>query len=171
MWTLKKWINKKEQYSKVQIVVFVVWLLSCVWFFVTSWTTACQLPCPSLSPGVRSNSCLLWLSRYTFSGAISNCPLLFSNNILNTLWPGGAGLIFWCRLFLPFHTVHDVLTAVILEQFAIPSSTGPRFVRTVTLPSWVALHNNAHSFIELQKLLCHNKVDDPWRRDTDCQSW
>ena len=93
MWTLKKWINKKEQYSKVQIVVFIVWLLSCVWFFVTSWTTACQLPCPSLSPGVCSNSCLLWLSRFTFSGAISNCPLLFSSNILNTLWPGGAYLL------------------------------------------------------------------------------
>ena len=36
-------------------VVDVVWLLSCVWFFATSWTAACQTSCPSLSPRVCSN--------------------------------------------------------------------------------------------------------------------
>ena len=33
--------------------------LSCVWLFVTSWTAAWGLPCPSPSPGACSNSCPL----------------------------------------------------------------------------------------------------------------
>ena len=33
--------------------------------------------------------------------------------------------------FWPFHTVHEVLKARILKWFAIPFSTGPRFVRTL----------------------------------------
>ena len=33
--------------------------LSPVWLFVTPWTSACQLPCPSPIPGVYSNSCPL----------------------------------------------------------------------------------------------------------------
>ena len=33
-------------------------------------------------------------------------------------------------IFLPFHTVHGVLKARILKWFAIPFSSGPRFVRT-----------------------------------------
>ena len=40
-------------------------------------------------------------------------------------------LIFWCCIFLPFPTVHGVLWARILEWFAIPSSSGPWFVRTL----------------------------------------
>ena len=43
---------------------------------------------------------------------------------------GLGGFIFWRHIFLPFHTVHGVLKARILEWFAIPSSSGPRFVRT-----------------------------------------
>ena len=43
--------------------------------------------------------------------------------------------------------------------FAIPSSSGPCFVRsTMTCLSWVTLHGMAHSFIELLKTLCHNKA-------------
>ena len=34
-------------------------------------------------------------------------------------------------IFLPFHTVHGVLKARILKWFAIPFSSGPRFVRTL----------------------------------------
>ena len=40
-------------------------------------------------------------------------------------------LIFWCHIFLPFHTVHRVLQARILEWVANHSSCGPRFVRTL----------------------------------------
>ena len=34
------------------------------------------------------------------------------------------GLIFWCPIFFPFHTVHGVLKARILEWFAIHFSSG-----------------------------------------------
>ena len=57
-------------------------------------------------------------------------------------------------------SVHEVPTASTLEWFAIPSSSGRRAVRTptVTGPSWMTLHDMAHSFIELCKPLCHNKA-------------
>ena len=49
--------------------------------------------------------------------------------------------------------------ASILGYFAIPSSSGSRFVRTaMTHPSWVTLHGMAHSFTELHKLLHHDKA-------------
>ena len=31
--------------------------LSCIQLFVTPWTAACQVPCPSPTPGACSNSC------------------------------------------------------------------------------------------------------------------
>ena len=60
------------------------------------------------------------------SGVIS--PLT-SNSILGIYGPGG--LIFQCSIFLPVHTVHGVLKSRILKWFAIPFSSGPRFVTTL----------------------------------------
>ena len=65
-------------------------------------------------------SFLLWPSRFILSGAISNCPLLFPSNILDSFWPGG--LIFWCLIFLPFHNIHEVFLVRILESIVISSS-------------------------------------------------
>ena len=50
-------------------------------------------------------------------------------SILDTFRAGG--LIFWGHIFLAFYTAHNVLTASILWWFAIPSSSGPRFVITL----------------------------------------
>ena len=45
-----------------------VQLLSRVWLFVTPWTKARQLPCPSPTPGVYPNSCpLSWWCHPTIS--------------------------------------------------------------------------------------------------------
>ena len=65
--------------------------------------------------------------------------------------------VFQYPIILPFHTVHGVLKARMLKWFAIPFSSGPRFVRTacMTCLSWVALHGMAHSFIELEKAVVH----------------
>ena len=42
-----------------------------VWLFATPWTAARQLPCPSPSPGVYSNSCPLgWWCYPTFSSFV-----------------------------------------------------------------------------------------------------
>ena len=46
------------------------------------------------------------------------------------IWVGEV-VIFWCNIFLPFHNVHRVLKARILEWFAIPSSSGANFIRTL----------------------------------------
>ena len=74
-----------------------------------------------------------------------------------------VGLIFQCHIFLPFHTIHGVLMARILDWFAISSSTGPPFVRILHYChlSWVALHNIAHSFFEFCKPLRHNNAVIP----------
>ena len=76
---------------------------------------------------------LLWPSCFILSGTISNCPLLFHSSILDTFWPGsGVGrVIFWCHIFLPFHTVHGVLEVRLLQWVANPSSSGLHFVRTL----------------------------------------
>ena len=75
---------------------------------------------------------LLWLHLFILSGVISP---LFSSSILGTYWPGE--FIFQCRIFLPFHTVHGALKARILKFFAIPFSSGPRFVSTLQHDPWV----------------------------------
>ena len=61
------------------------------------------------------------------------------------------------NIFLPFHAVNGVLKARIWKWFAIPFSSGPRFVRTLhhDLSALVALHSMAHSFIELDKAVVH----------------
>ena len=62
-----------------------------------------------------------WLHFFIVSGVISP---LFSSSILGEF-------IFRCHIFLPFCTVHGVLKAIILKWFALPSSGGPWFVRTL----------------------------------------
>ena len=68
---------------------------------------------------------LLWLHLFILSGVIS--PVAYWG-ILGTYQP--VEFIFQCPIFLPFHTVLGVLKARILKWFAIPFSSGPRFVRT-----------------------------------------
>ena len=65
--------------------------------------------------------------------------------------------MFQCHIFLPFHIVHGVLKARMLKWFAIPLSSGPRFVRTFHHdPSVLAgPHGMALSFIELDKAVIH----------------
>ena len=62
------------QFSSVQ-------LLSRVWLFVTPWTKARQLHCPSPTPGVYPNSCPLsqWCHPTISSSAVpfSSCPQSF----------------------------------------------------------------------------------------------
>ena len=59
----------------------------------------------------------------------------------------------------PGSSVHGILQARILKWFAIPSSSGPPFVRTFRYDlSWVALHDMAHSFIEFGKSFHHDET-------------
>ena len=46
----------------------------------------------------------LWPSCFILSIAIHNCLPLFPSSMLDTFW--SLGLIFWCHIFLPFHTAH-----------------------------------------------------------------
>ena len=71
----------------------------------------------------------LWPRCFILSRAISSCSLFFASSILDTFWSGG--LIFQCHIFLSFYIVHEILMANILGWFAIPSSSGSHFVRTL----------------------------------------
>ena len=69
---------------------------------------------------------LLWLCLFILSG-VSSPPN--SSSILGTYQLGEFN--FQCPIFVPFHAVHGVLKARILKLFAIPFSSGLRFVRTL----------------------------------------
>ena len=78
----------------------------------------CSLQHQTISITTHIHSCvlfLLWLCLFILSGVIS---LLFFSSILGTYQPGV--FIFQRPIFLPFHTVHEVLKASSLKWFAIP---------------------------------------------------
>ena len=82
-----------------------------------------------------------------FSGVIFP---LFSSSMLDTYWPGK--FIFQCHIFLPFHTIHGVLKAIILKWFAVPFSSGPHSVRSLHHdPPILGAPWAWPSFIELDK--------------------
>ena len=88
---------------------------------------------------------------FILSGVISP---LFSSSILGTYRLGE--FIFQCHIFLPFHSVHGLLGARILEWFAIPLSSGSCFVRTLHYdPSLGWPYTTWLSFIELDKAVVH----------------
>ena len=103
----------------------------------------------------------LWLRLFILSGVISP---IFSSSILGTYWPGE--LIFQCRIFLPFHSVHWNSQGKNAEVVCLSFSSGPCFVRTLHLThlSWVVLHSMAHRSIELDKAVIHviNLVSFLW---------
>ena len=86
---------------------------------------------------------LLWLYPFILSGVIS--PLI-SSSILGTYRP--AEFIFLCLIFLPFHTVHGVLMARILQWFPFPSPVDHILSEfsTTTHPSWVIFSHWLHQF-------------------------
>ena len=92
---------------------------------------------------------LLWPSHFILSGAISNCPSLFPGSILDTYQPGG--LIFQCRVFLPFHMFTGFLRQEYWSGLPFPPPVGQILPElfAVTHLSWVTLQGMTHNFIEL----------------------
>ena len=80
------------------------------------------------SPVTSTTGCCFWFG--SVSSFFLELFLHLSSSILGTHLPGE--FIFQCGIFLPFHTVDVVLMTGILKWFAIPISSGPCFVRTVT---------------------------------------
>ena len=99
----------------------------------------------------------VWPSLFILSGSISSHPSHFFSSMLEKHDKNPLGFICQCHIFLPFHTVCEVLEERILEWFAIPFSNGPLFVNS-DYPSWVALQGIVYSFIKLYKPLHHNKA-------------
>ena len=93
---------------------------------------------------------LLWLHVFILSGVISP---LFSSSILGIYRPWE--FIFLCHMFLPFHTLHEVLKARILKWFAIPFSSGPRFVTPLHMTHLGWPYMAWLNFTELDKAVVH----------------
>ena len=95
--------------------------------------------------------CFCFGSIPSFSGVIS--PLI-SSSLLFTYQPGE--FIIQCPMFLPFHTVHGVLKALILKWFAILISSGLHFVVSPPRPIHLGWsYTSWLSFIELDKAVAH----------------
>ena len=155
-------------YLVITLLVAAVYSLSCVWLFATPLT--CSTPrSPDLfftasdftfAPRHIHNwtSFPPWPSCFILSGTISNCPSFFPSSILDTFQPGR--LISQCRIFLPFHTVHGVLLARILPRdgLAVPSSSGPCFVRILHYDLYILYGPTWHGFLELHKPFHHDKA-------------
>ena len=94
----------------------------------------------------------LWLSLFIPSGIIS---VLFSSGILYLCQAGG--FLFQCPIFLPFHSVHGVLTAKMLSGLPLHSPMHHVLseLSNMTCLSWVSLLGTAHSLIELDKAVVH----------------
>ena len=110
-------------------------------------------------------SYLFWPSCFIHPGASVCSPLLFLSSMSDTFRPGG--LVSQRLVFLTSYTVHGVLTQVHWGGLPFPP---PMYhilseLSAMTHPSWVALHNRAHSFLELCKPLCQNKavIYQGWR--------
>ena len=122
-------------------------------------TKSCPTLCDPLDCSRPGSSVLHYLPEFAqihVHNCLRSSPIAF---LTPSNLGGGAHLPVSYLFKKPFHTVHGVLTARILEQLAIPFSNKPRFVRALHYDhlSWVALHSMAHSFIELCKLL------PPWQ--------
>ena len=94
--------------------------------------------------------------------ALHSSPLACSTTS-DLRWVGLAHLLM--SYLLPFHTVHGVLTARILEWFAIPSSSGSHCVRTLhyypsilsgsvcTVHSFPELHKQSNTLMQIRSLM------------------
>ena len=112
----------------------------------------CPTLCNPMGYSTPGSSVLHYLVEFAQTHLILCRPLLLSSSIfpiLDTFWPGG--LLFGHHNCLPFHAVHGVLLAIILEWVAISFSRAHVLSElfTVTHPSSVVLHGMGHSFIEL----------------------
>jgi len=93
----------------------------------------------------------LWPNLFFLSGAIS---LLFLSRILDTYQPGGSSFSVISCLFIPFMGFfrQEYWNGL---PFSSPVDHILSELSTTTLPSWVALHDLAHSFIELHRAVTH----------------
>ena len=97
---------------------------------------------------------LLWPSCIILSRGISNYPLLFPGSILDIFQPGG--LISFCLFILLMRFSWQEYWSGLPFPPLVGYILSELF--NMTHPCRVTLHSMAHSFIELTKLLCHDKA-------------
>ena len=95
-----------------------------------------------LPPDMSSTECHFLFDPATsfFSGTVSNCFPLFYSSTLNTFKPGE--LIFWCHVFLPFHSVYGIIQAEYWSRLPFPPAVDHVLSEFFIMPclSWVVLH-------------------------------
>ena len=111
-------------------------------------------------------SVLLWPSRFTLSGAVGSTPPLLPRSIWTP--PNLGDTSFSCHTIVSFYTVHQVLSASILGWFAISSSSGSHFLRTLRCdPSILGSLNTAWLIVSLtDPSPLPGQGSNPWRSKT-----
>ena len=80
----------------------------------------------------------------------------FPGSTLDTYRPGRDHLLVSCLLAFSYHSRSKNTGVVWLSL--LRCTTFCQNSSTTTHPSWVTLHDMAHSFTELHKPLCHDKA-------------
>ena len=122
--------------SQIPKMMFTL-VISCLITFNLPWfinlTFQIPMQCCSLQhhtwlspPDTSTAGCFHFNSGLSFLPDLFLCsfPVVFCHLLTKEF-------IFQCHMFLPFHTIHGVLKAGILKWFAISSSNGPCFLRTL----------------------------------------
>ena len=128
------------------------------WFMDLTFRVLCNIALYSIRPCFYHQSypqlagVFAWLRLFILSGVIS---LLISSSILVIYWPGE--FIFHCPIFLTFHAFMEFSRQEHWSGLPFPSPVDHILseLSTMTRLSWVALHDMAHSFIELDKAVVH----------------
>lgn len=75
-------------------------------------------------------SFLIWPSFFILTEIISNWHPFFPGSIFDKFW---WGLMLWCYIFLPFHTIFGVVYARILEWLPFPPLVDPILLELFTM--------------------------------------
>ena len=143
------------------LAIFCLIMSNLPWFMDLTFQVPMQ--CCSLQHQILLSSPLTYTTEHRFHfGPEASFLLELSVTVLHSspgAWwtPAHLGAHLLVVRFLLLHTVHRLLATRMLEWFTVPSSSGPRFVRTLLhepfvlgAPTWLA-----HNFIELDKAVIH----------------
>ena len=101
----------------------------------------------------------VWPSHFILSGAVSNCPLLFSSGIFwatSDLEDSSSGIISFCLFILSMGFFKQEYWSGLPFPSPVDHILSELF--TMTCLSWVGLHGMAQSFTEFCKPLLHDKA-------------
>ena len=139
--------------------------LSCVQLFVTPWTVARQLPCPSPTPGIYSNTCpssqwchpTISFSVILFSSHLQSFPAWGSFPMSHFFISGGQNLEF----HLQHHSIQLIFKTDFLWDLMVGSPCSPRDSQESSpTPQFKSINSLVLSFLYSSTL---TSIHDYWK--------